>query len=325
MAGNKQGIPVTDYWMEYLLRDGFDTEGTLRAKLISAVDGVVDNGDGTHTFNYTDGTSYDFVINDISGIALSGDDLVITFADGTTNTITDFRRYITSAEANDDGTVVFTFNDGTTVTSTGSLRGAKGEGNTWTADSEAPETDTDIASFNGDMWLVTGGADVGNVYVASNVTDSTTTWTQNGNIRGGSGPGGFDIAATDGDGNDLDITTANTSANPVSTTAYVDAEVSGITEGFNINSFDANGDRLAIDADNTVANPLATVAYADAELATKVDKPSGTAETNFGGHYVAVNNDGATLDHEANKVHLNQAGDGVIINANLDVTGDIGS
>ena len=98
-----------------------------------------------------------------------------------------------------------------------------------------------------------------------------------------------------------------------------------VTGGYDLIATAADGGDLTISADNAEeeVNRLATTDYTQTELAKKVDKPSGIAGTNFGGHYVAVNSDGATLDHEANKVHLNQAGDGVIINANLDVTGDI--
>ena len=43
-------------------------------------------------------------------------------------------------------------------------------------------------------------------------------------IGSGTGTGGFDIAAVDSAGTDIDITAANTHANPLATEAYVDTE-----------------------------------------------------------------------------------------------------
>ena len=56
---------------------------------------------------------------------------------------------------------------------------------------------------------------------------------------------------------------------------------------------------------------------------TKVNKPGNLASSGFGGHAVFVNDNGDTLDHAGDRVHLSQAGTGVIINAGLDVVGSI--
>ena len=61
----------------------------------------------------------------------------------------------------------------------------------------------------------------------------------------------------------------------------------------------------------------------DTELAAKVDKPANTAGTNFGGHAVFVDDDGNTLDHASERLHLKAAGAGLIANTSLEVTGDI--
>ena len=58
-------------------------------------------------------------------------------------------------------------------------------------------------------------------------------------------------------------------------------------------------------------------------LAGKVDKPANTAGTGFGGHAVFVDDNGDTLAHASERVHLNPLGAGVIINTSLEVTGDI--
>ena len=59
------------------------------------------------------------------------------------------------------------------------------------------------------------------------------------------------------------------------------------------------------------------------EFATKVDKPANTAGTGFGGHAVFVDDNGDTLAHASERVHLNPLGAGVIINTSLEATGDI--
>ena len=117
MAGNKQGINVSQYWEEFLLRDGYDTEGTLRAKFLAVTDSIVDNEDGTHTFNFSDGTDYVFTVNDLSSVSYDGGNLIFTFADGSTSEITlKALRDVDPIINNGDGTYTFHFTDGTEFT-----------------------------------------------------------------------------------------------------------------------------------------------------------------------------------------------------------------
>ena len=117
MAGNKQNIPVTDFWEEFLLRDGYDTGGTLRAKFFASTDSIVDNEDGTHTFNFSDGTEYTFIVNDITNISYSGGNIIFQYADGTTNQVAlKALRDNNPIINNNDGTYTFHFTDGTVFT-----------------------------------------------------------------------------------------------------------------------------------------------------------------------------------------------------------------
>ena len=84
----------------------------------------------------------------------------------------------------------------TTWSRTSNIRGAAGMdgmGDVWFANANqiAPVANTNLATQNGDLWLVTmAGVGEGDIYVASNVTGdpiSTTTWTLTGNIKGASG------------------------------------------------------------------------------------------------------------------------------------------
>ena len=253
MAGNKQGINVSEFWDEFLLRDGFDTEGTLRAKFFAATDGIVDNADGTYTINFSDGSDFEISANEITGITFDPATGVVTVMHSDKDNDTFTIPVLTTGElAEDAQSIVFQTTGTQEVTVTGNFRGPQGipgVGNRWFTGASAPIDDTTLAETNGDLFLVETGADLGNYYSASNVTGdpiSTTTWTLEGNLRGPSGVGGFDIRATDADGNPLDITTTNTVTNPVATTAYVNSRGNS-----NADDLVIVGNRLRIDEDGT--------------------------------------------------------------------------
>ena len=84
-----------------------------------------------------------------------------------------------------------------------------------------------------------------------------------------------------------------------------------------------SGDGVIVDtsAANNGDNLISSKAVFDG-LNTKVTKPSGTQSTGFGGHAVFVDDNGDTLDHGSERVHLKAAGAGVIINTSLDITND---
>ena len=183
-------------------------------------------------------------------------DLTVTLEDGTTDTIVDAWRdgYDIVSGSVTDGILTLVDSGSNDIVVTGNLTGPQGPtglGSVWIAEANqaAPVNDTDLANENNDIWLVTEATDNGDIYTASNVTGdpvSTTTWTLVGNIRGQAGTGGFDIAATDADGNDLDINTLNTDANPVATTAYVNSRGNS-----NADDLVIVGNRLRIDEDGT--------------------------------------------------------------------------
>ena len=98
-----------------------------------------------------------------------------------------------------------------------------------------------------------------------------------------------------------------------------------VTGGYDLIATASDGGDLTISADNAEeeVNRLATTDYTQTELAKKVDIPGSIASTGFGGHAVFVDDEGNTLNHASERVHLNALGAGVIINAGLEVTGDI--
>ena len=126
MAGNKQGIDVALYWPEFILRDGYDTGGTLRTALLHATDAIVDNDDGTYTFNFVDGSEVTIGANEITGITFNQTTGVVTVQHSNKEDDTFTIPVILSAAANDDGTITFTFNTGHQITTTGSLIGPQG-------------------------------------------------------------------------------------------------------------------------------------------------------------------------------------------------------
>ena len=101
--------------------------------------------------------------------------------------------------------------------------------------------------------------------------------------------------------------------------------MSEVTGGYDINATAADGGDLIINADNaeTEENRLATTDYVQASDAKKVDIPPGITSTDFGGHAVFVDDDGNTLSHGPNRVHIGATTQEVIINTGLNVTGDI--
>ena len=61
------------------------------------------------------------------------------------------------------------------------------DGSTWTVRPTVPDPNMPVAANNGDLLLVSAGLGEGNVYRATNVTDTTTTWILEFNIHGADG------------------------------------------------------------------------------------------------------------------------------------------
>ena len=117
MAGSKLGIPVLDFWEEFLLRDGFDTGGTLRTRLLDPTNPVVDNGDGSYTFSFINGDDVDLFINDVDRITYVNGVLTVTYANGDTDSYDiPTLREVNPIVNNGDGTYTFHFTDGNTFT-----------------------------------------------------------------------------------------------------------------------------------------------------------------------------------------------------------------
>ena len=127
MAGNKQGINVSEFWDEFLLRDGFDTEGTLRAKFFAATDGIVDNADGTYTINFSDGSDFEISANEITGITFDETTGVVTVMHSDKEDDTFTIPVLTTGElAEDAQSIVFQTTGTQEVTVTGNFRGPQG-------------------------------------------------------------------------------------------------------------------------------------------------------------------------------------------------------
>ena len=125
MAGNKQNIAVTDYWQEFLLRDGYDTEGTLRAKFLAVTDSIVDNEDGTHTFNFSDGTDFILRSNEITDVQYDPSTGVVTVSHSNKTDDTFTLPFIQSGSVT-DGVLTLTDQTGTDIVVTGDLTGPQG-------------------------------------------------------------------------------------------------------------------------------------------------------------------------------------------------------
>ena len=111
--------------------------------------------------------------------------------------------------------------------------------------------------------------------------------------------------------------TITNDANDIASTAALTTEfatkqdsITGTTSSITIPGAGPNGSNLVF-------------VGGDTDITGKVDKPGGTANTNFGGHAVFVDDDGNTLNHASDRLHLNALGAGLIANADLDVTGSI--
>ena len=398
---NRFDVNVSDYYQQFIFRDGEQFDGTKIISFLAAENPIVDNGDGTHTISFINNDDYTFTVNDIESVT-EGDpgQLVITFADGTSNTVN--VPHIVSGVANDDGTITFTFTDGSTVTTTGDLTGPQGlqgpgrftvyqVGDADTTPNTPQPTSYDISedfsSTNGQPsgWTITpdspgSGQATYAITVLYDAIDAvagivTLTWSNVfiAGSAGPSGPAGVSITgasvpedgANEGhlvltrDQGQADIVTDEVvagvknfdaiTASGQTTLSWEEGDgtpgsysftVSGLTQGDAITLYATS---IAYDQGHLVASvdgsnisiyrwndstPEAGVALTDSRWTrvadnTKVDRPGGTTVTNFGGHAVFVDDDGATLNHASERLHLNPLGAGLIANTSLEVTGDI--